>query len=190
MIKEQLLKNISLREKEKIHRIIRRSLWSYSRLIFYAVFLIILAFFLIYPLFQYGWWGIIIFILLLVFGLWLGFKVIWLYFFNIWILSSRRVIDFDQQGFFGRTISSASYSKIADVSWEKKGILKTIFGLGNITIDLFGTFDPESGKRRRVKLKIINVKKPADIAAEIIFLQEVFLRRKKSILHRQSLLKK
>ncbi|MBI4812311.1 PH domain-containing protein [Candidatus Falkowbacteria bacterium] len=78
------------------------------------------------------------------------FLFIWLFFFfsfvdyylDVWIITSERIIDVGQGGFFSRKVSELSLGKIQDVSSETRGLLPTILKYGNVEVQSAG----EEGK--------------------------------------------
>ncbi|MFA4871532.1 MAG: hypothetical protein WC610_00510 [Patescibacteria group bacterium] len=168
MLNNVLLKNINLREGERIKRIVRRSTWHYFWPIILAIILIILPFFLIYPLFQRGWWGMAIFFLLLIFGVWLILRIYFSHFFTVFVMTNMRVIDFDQRGLFNQVVTEALYGKIGDVSCESRGAVNAILRLGNIYINLLN--------KGRVKLKLSAIKNPQSVVGDILYWQENYLK--------------
>jgi membrane protein YdbS with pleckstrin-like domain len=75
-----------------------------------------------------------------VFSLWL--LVIWMllficwtnYYLDVWVVTSERIIDIDQQTLFHREVISARLEKIQDVHVEVGGILPTFFGYGKLIL--------------------------------------------------------
>ena len=71
--------------------------------------------------------------------IWLFFFFIFIdYYLNVYIITSERIIDIRQLGFFSRTISEQRLYRIQDVTSEVKGVLPTIFKYGNIYIQTAG----------------------------------------------------
>ncbi|MFA4871878.1 MAG: hypothetical protein WC610_02360 [Patescibacteria group bacterium] len=168
MLNNVLLKNINLREGEKIKRIVRRSIWHYFWPIILAIILIILPFFLIYPLFQKGWWGMAIFFLLLVIGVWLILRIYFSHFFTVFVMTNMRIIDIDHRGLFNQVVTEALYGKIGDVSCESKGAVNAILRLGDIYINLLN--------KGRVKLKLSAIKNSQSVVGDILYWQENYLK--------------
>lgn len=166
MFEQSIIKEINLREGERVKAVIRPSYFAWFWPIFFAGFLILLAFFLIYPLFQRGIWGAAIFAGLLFFGLFLAWRIFVSHFFTALVLTSSRLVDFEQKGFFGRTVSSALFSKVEDAVYEKRGILGAIFNLGDVVVSLSGS---------QTKIKLAKVRNARSAAEEIIFRQKKFL---------------
>ncbi|MBU1075275.1 PH domain-containing protein, partial [Patescibacteria group bacterium] len=58
---------------------------------------------------------------------------------NAFMITNKRIIDFDQKGLFDKTVSVATYDKIQDISFKKKGVFSTVFNYGTIVIQTAGT---------------------------------------------------
>lgn len=79
----------------------------------------------------------------------LYFMLIWssvffaltMYLLDTWIVTSERVLDMRQHGFFSRTISDMSLDRIQDVSVKTTGFIPTILGFGNVEIQSAGTIE-------------------------------------------------
>ncbi len=54
------------------------------------------------------------------------------YFLNAWVLTSQRIVNIKQRGFFSREVSSLFLSRIQDVTTDVHGILHSLLGIGNI----------------------------------------------------------
>lgn len=74
------------------------------------------------------------------------FLFVWLFFFfsfidyylDAWIITSERIIDIEQNGFFSRVISEVRINKVQDVTSEIKGALPTVLNYGRIYIQTAG----------------------------------------------------
>jgi membrane protein YdbS with pleckstrin-like domain len=106
---------------------------------------------LILPFVIYGFFGETIVDIGLNNAFWLGvaiFYLIWwntffysltMYLLDIWIVTDHRVIDSRQHGFFSRTISELSLSRIQDLSVHVAGPLSTFIDFGNLEIQTAGS---------------------------------------------------
>jgi len=130
---------IKLRDGESVAAIVRNHWLSYAWSFFLAAFFIALPFFLMIPLFRYGNLGFGLFGLLVTVGLIVGIRTTHVWYWNAFIITSDRVIDIDQRGFFERVVSEASYDKIQDVSYKVKGVVGTVLNIGAITVQTAGT---------------------------------------------------
>ncbi len=97
--------------------------------------LIVLPFFFLFPLFDLGWWGLLIFIAMILIGLIYGLRQALKWYYNVFVVTDKRVIDIDQRGLFDRTVSAVPYQNIEDVSYRIKGVGQTIFRYGNVMVD-------------------------------------------------------
>lgn len=106
---------------------------------------------------------------LLILGVSAYYLFIWLFFFfsfidyylDVWIITSDRIIDIQQRGFFSRTISEQRLYRVQDVTSEVHGFLPTIFKYGDVHIQTAGAkqrflfhevSDPEEIRRMIIKL--------------------------------------
>lgn len=125
---------IQLKEQERIIATVRR----YGLTYFWHGCLVLLmvgsSFFFMFWLFAHDWWGQTLFGIDLGIGLLLLIRVLFLRQKNQLIVTTHRVIDIDQQGFFEKTISEVPYDQIEDVSGRIKGVFGTIFCYGEINI--------------------------------------------------------
>lgn len=56
------------------------------------------------------------------------------YYLDLWIVTNDRIMNIEQHGLFGRTVSELDLTKIQDVTSDTRGIIPTIFGYGNVHI--------------------------------------------------------
>jgi hypothetical protein len=84
--------------------------------------------------------GILAIIILISLSIYLLF--IWLLFFfsiidyllDIWVITDKRIIDVQQNGFFSRVISEQMVAKIQDISSDTHGFWPTVWKYGNLTV--------------------------------------------------------
>lgn len=74
-------------------------------------------------------------ILLLSFLIWID------YYFDVWIITNKRIIDIEQKGLFSRKISELELDKIQDVSAGVLGIIPTLLNYGDVHIQTAGEKD-------------------------------------------------
>lgn len=60
------------------------------------------------------------------------------YYLDVWIITSERIIDVKQEGFFSRTVAELKLFQIQDVASELKGFLKFIFRYGDVYVQTAG----------------------------------------------------
>ena len=75
--------------------------------------------------FGYSFWLLIVWIL--VFVAWT------IYFLDVWVVTSERIIDIDQESLFHHKVVTARLEKIQDAHVEVNGVFATFFGFGTLT---------------------------------------------------------
>ena len=152
-MENRIINKINLRPEEEIIQVVRRyflTLWPNIGL---SLLLILVPFFFLFPLFRLGYWGVIIFSFLILSGLFYGIRKIAIWYLNVFVITSKRVIDIDQRGFFDQIVSEVSHKKIKDVSCRIKGFWQTIFHYGkvrvktsidNLELEFSGVKNPEA----------------------------------------------
>lgn len=136
-----------IREDEEILRVVHRD-WFYI----FEQFLIILAMFAalatafvllpkLFPMMRDGVLRdlFLFFESLLLLGTWVFSFLIWVdYYFDIWIITTHRIINIEQQGLFSRKVSELNYAKIQDVTTEVHGFIPTILNFGDVEVQTAG----------------------------------------------------
>jgi len=70
---------------------------------------------------------------------WIIFFLIWIdYYFDVWIITTHRIVNINQRGLFIRTISELEFDKIQDVTTEVKGAISTFLNFGDVFIQTAG----------------------------------------------------
>ncbi|MEK7575709.1 MAG: PH domain-containing protein [Patescibacteria group bacterium] len=129
---------IKLEEDEKIILEERKHWFILLAETFFLVLLAILPF----ALFVFHWSKvpinlslILILISIWLLFLWIAFFVIWTdYYLDVFILTNKRIVKTEQNGFFNREASTLSLDKIQDVTMDVRGIIMTFLNIGNISI--------------------------------------------------------
>lgn len=85
-----------------------------------------------YPLLVLGAGGYILFIWLFLFFSFID------YYLDIWIITSERIIDVKQEGFFSRTVAELKLFQIQDVTSELEGFFEFIFKYGDVYVQTAG----------------------------------------------------
>jgi len=66
---------------------------------------------------------------------WIIFFLIWIdYYFDVWIVTNRRIINVEQKGLFSREVSELKLEKIQDISTEVLGVIPTFLNYGDVYI--------------------------------------------------------
>ena len=67
------------------------------------------------------------------------FHIITKYFLTVWIITSHRIVDIDQLGYFKRRVSSFLLVRVQDVTTNVHGLLATLIGYGDINVETAGS---------------------------------------------------
>lgn len=131
-------KVIKLKDDEEVLGIARNH-WITRLGAFALAFLLIAApFFFMVPLLSTGKVGLLIAVVMFFIGCFVAVRVAYALYWNAFIVTTHRVIDIDQRGFFNRTVSEATYDKIQDVSFSVKGMIGALCGFGSLTLQTAG----------------------------------------------------
>lgn len=136
-----------INESEKVIKIIHRHWFDIFQQFVVIIFLtvVLLAGFFVFPsIFPtvngVNGYPVAMFIVTL-FGLlvWSYAFLIWIdYYFDMWIITSERVVNVEQKGLFLRVVSELKYSKIQDVTADVKGLFPTVLNYGDVHIQTAG----------------------------------------------------
>lgn len=161
---------------EKIVKIVRRDIFILIRkivLFLVLIFLPLIVYFLVIAPQTQTTEGVM-FYPLLILGSSTYYLFIWLFFFfsfidyylDVWIITSERIIDIEQRGFFSRVISEHKLFRIQDVTSEVHGFWQTLIHFGDVHVQTAGTkqrfhFDeiPYPEKVRDIIIKLVEKKK-------------------------------
>jgi hypothetical protein len=73
----------------------------------------------------------------------IGFFVVMYHFVDwysdVWVLTNMGVIDLERNGFFDMTSTRIDYHMMEGISYQIKGVVRTLFNYGEITIDKLGS---------------------------------------------------
>jgi membrane protein YdbS with pleckstrin-like domain len=84
---------------------------------------------------EWGTFGYTVWLLIL----WIMFFIEWTdYYLDIWIITDKRIIDVEQNGFFHREVTSFNYNQIQDITIETHGLLETFLKFGTLHIQTAG----------------------------------------------------
>ncbi len=87
-----------------------------------------------------------------------------LYYLNLHIITSVRIVDIDQSGLFHHEISELNIDKIEDVTSETNGVLGNIFDYGTVYVQTAGA---------KERFEFTNVPDPAKLVKIILDLYEL-----------------
>lgn len=72
-------------------------------------------------------------------AVWTYSFLIWVdYYFDIWIITTERIVNIEQKGMFTRSVSELRFSKIQDITTEVIGFISTIINYGNVRVQTAG----------------------------------------------------
>jgi uncharacterized membrane protein YdbT with pleckstrin-like domain len=136
-----------LGQNEEIIRVLHRN-WFYLLQQFVLMFVVVLIFMtgLFYaPIFFPQMFGIefkpVVSFMenFFVLAVWIYGFLIWIdYYYDVWIITSQRIVNIEQKGMFTRKVSELRYSKIQDVTTEVVGFLPTVINYGDVLIQTAG----------------------------------------------------
>jgi len=159
---------IKLKEQERIISIVRRYGLTYFWHGLLVAIIFSVSFFFMFWLFAHNWWGQTLFGLGIFLGLFILFRTLFLWHSNQLIITTHRVVDIDQNGFFDKIISEVSYDKIEDVFGRIKGVFGTIFRYGELNIQT------GAGK---VQIALERIKQPVVLQGQINELRDRYVSR-------------
>ena len=82
-----------------------------------------------------------------------------LWYFNVYLLTNERIVDFDFMGLLSRQISFAKLGQIEDVTPRSLGFFSTFFNYGNVYVQTAGV---------KPEFEFEKVPRPDDVAEEIM----------------------
>jgi hypothetical protein len=91
----------------------------------------------------------------------IAFQEFLYWYFNIYILTNRKIVDIDYFNLFYRKISQTTLSNVQDITFTKGGLFQNFFDYGDIHIQTAGTSanfefthipDPEGNQKRILEL--------------------------------------
>lgn len=134
---------------EAIIKIIRKDLFIvFQKVLFFIVLIVLpIIFFYIFILANDTIMSGTASFPLLVLGASVYYLFIWIffvfsfidYYLDVWIITSERIIDIEQRGFFSRVVSEHNLLKIQDVTSEVHGFFPTIMQYGTCYVQTAGT---------------------------------------------------
>ncbi len=148
-----------LKDDEILVAIVRQTPICHIWRLFYGLFFLGMSFFLSVYLFRWGMIGLALFSLMFLIGFVTLVRVVMVYYFNSFIITDKRIIDWDQRGIFHKEISEVDYLKVQDITYKIKGFWATVLNFGTLQIQT------ASGS---LALELSYVKKPANIQSLLI----------------------
>lgn len=88
------------------------------------------------------------------------------YYLDVWVITSERIVDVEQRGFFSRVISEHKLFRIQDVTSEVHGIWATMFRYGDVYVQTAGAKGrfkfheiPQPNRTRDMIIKLVEGKR-------------------------------
>jgi uncharacterized membrane protein YdbT with pleckstrin-like domain len=101
--------------------------------------------------------------------IWIVFFIIWIdYYFDIWIVTDKRIVNIEQKGLFAREVSELQLEKIQDVTIDVRGVIPTFLNYGDIQVQTAG---------KEEKFLFHNIPDPYAMKDTIMNLQKKFEHR-------------
>ncbi len=70
---------------------------------------------------------------------WLFGFLLWIdYYFDIWIITSERIVNIEQKGLFVRHVSELNFFRVQDVTAAVEGLLPTVLNYGDVEVQTAG----------------------------------------------------
>ncbi len=138
IIDMQAPKFLELKAREEVLEVVHGALTPRLPKFVLCGVLLVLPFFLLFPLWKQGTLGIVLFFLLLLSGVILLFRQYLKWSRTVFVITDQRVVDHEQKGFFNRVVTQARYDQMDEVSYQVKGIFPTLFRYGTVRLELHG----------------------------------------------------
>jgi len=98
--------------------------------------------------------------------IWVVSFVIWIdYYFDIWVVTDRRIVNIEQKGLFVREISELHLEKIQDITVDIRGMIPTFLNFGDLLVQTAG---------KEEKFLFHFIPQPEDVKDLIMSLQKQF----------------
>jgi membrane protein YdbS with pleckstrin-like domain len=150
---------LQLKDREEVRHVTRRHVLTMFPPLLLSLVLIVVPFFLMFPLFSWGIIGVGLFVVAVFSGIGIALRTLLLWDADILIVTTLRLVDVDQRGIFARTVSEAPLESVQDVSWSRNGILQTVFRMGDLKVQTAGStanIEAKSIPRVEVVHELIN----------------------------------
>ncbi len=71
--------------------------------------------------------------------LWMGaYSAFLCYYLTVWIITTTRIVEIHQYGFFSRKVSSFLLNRVQDVTTDVEGFIPTLFSFGSLDVETAG----------------------------------------------------
>ncbi|MBI4138584.1 hypothetical protein HY479_00345 [Candidatus Uhrbacteria bacterium] len=133
---------LQLKEREDVKLLVRRHPVTLVPGLGFAMLLIVIPFFFLFPLFSFGLPGMGVFLVSVLAGIVVTVRTFILWDSDVLIITTLRLVDVDQKGVFSRFVTEVSFLSVKDVSWKRHGFVDTACGVGTLTVSRSGESKP------------------------------------------------
>lgn len=156
---------VQLEIDEEVLGIIRKSLWVEAPSFIFSLIWLLVPFFFFFPLIQLGGFGLIVFLMILISGIWNAYsrKTRWKY--TMLIITDKRIIDVDQIGIFERSISELTHEDVSEVTFKKKGLFGKMLDFGSVKV--------QTTRSMHFDLEITGVRRPENVRNLLLEVQYI-----------------
>lgn len=125
---------LQLKDTENVKTLVRRHPITLLPGLSLSAALIVLPFFFLFPLFNLGIVGVILFLCSVIIGVIIAGRTVILWDADVLIVTTIRLVDVDQRGVFSRFVTEIPIATIQEVSWKRQGVVDTIFKIGTLSV--------------------------------------------------------
>lgn len=161
-----LSSRIRLKEHERIVTAVRRYGVTYFLSWLFIAILFGVPFFFMFWLFRHGWWGQALFFIPVTLAALLLIRTLFFWRKNVLVMTTHRVIDMEQRGFFELIVSEIPYDQVGDISGKIKGVWGTLLGYGTLFIQT---------ANGNVRIFVEKVKRPIRLQQEMNILRRSYV---------------
>lgn len=151
-----------IRFDEAVFERIQPSFLHYRKRFLVSAGLLLLAFFLAYPLFAWGRMGVLFFCILLAASVLNTLTTLLIRSMTVFLVTNRRIIDIDRTGLFEKHVAEIDLEHIQDIRYTTKGIVASLFSVGTITVQA----TPGRGR-----IQLVDVHQPARVQETLLKIQ-------------------
>ncbi len=127
---------IQLKPHEEIVTIVREYIITQTVPLAIGGALYFLLLFFTYPLLRLGWVGVLGFLVTLSLTLGYCLRRLYLWYYEVLIVTDLRCIDIQRPGLFSRQVREIPWSSVTDIVFSQRGLLATLFKFGTVTLML------------------------------------------------------
>jgi|GEM_PF-936380 uncharacterized membrane protein YdbT with pleckstrin-like domain len=131
-------KLIHLKDDEQVLHVVRNYWLVYLPPFLLGFLLIAAALFLMLPLFSLGLPGLVLFFTSVLVGIYYGVRTLVIWYWNVFIITTFRIVDVNQSGFFRRSVAEAAYDKVQDVTYGIDGLCRSLLNFGAVHLETAG----------------------------------------------------